>query len=165
MMKDMLKVQKKVDLDISNKIEIPFKETITQRKIAFKVELSELVNEVGFFKYWKTSHKIINERVLDEWADCFAFLNSIVISQGYEDYVISYYIKRLEHDIESSTFIRQDWLFRMMNKNEMDSIDDVLSQYFYLYMFGKNLGYSVDEMNSAYNTKSMVNMIRAKEGY
>ncbi|ANT41117.1 nucleoside triphosphate pyrophosphohydrolase [Bacillus phage Aurora] len=165
MMEDMLKVQKKVDDDISHKIETSFKETLHLRKIAFKVELSELANEVGFFKYWKTSHKQNKERVLDEWADCLAFLNSIVISQGYEDYVISYYDKRLDVDIESTTFIRQDYLFRMMNKNDMDSIDDALSQYFYLYMFGKNLGFSIDEMNSAYNTKSMVNIVRAKEEY
>lgn len=165
MMEDMLKVQKKVDGDISRKIEMSFKDTLHLRNIAFKVELSELANEVGFFKYWKVSHNMVKERVLDEWGDCLAFLNSIVISQGYEDYVISYYDKRLEKDIESTTFIRQDWLFRMMNKNDMDSIDNILSQYFYLYMFGKNLGYSIDEMNSAYNTKSVVNMVRAKEGY
>lgn len=161
----MLETQKKVDEKISHKIKISFRNTLLQRQIAFKVELSEFANEVGFFKYWKSSHKRNNERIKDEWADCLAFLNSIVITLGYEDYVKSYYEKRLEEDMKSHTFIREDWLYRQMNKNEMSTVDDILSQYFYLYMFGKNLGYSVEELNEAYNLKSNVNIKRSEEGY
>ncbi|AZU99709.1 nucleotide pyrophosphohydrolase [Bacillus phage DK1] len=161
----MLDTQKKVDEKISNKIKISFRNTLLQRQIAFKVELSEFANEVGFFKYWKESHIKDDFRIKDEWADCLAFLNSIVITLGYEDYVKSYYEKRLEHDMDSHTFIREDWLYRQMNKNEMNTVDDILSQYFYLYMFGKNLGYSIEELNEAYNLKSNVNIKRSQEGY
>ena len=42
----------------------------------------EYFNAVGIWKWWKHSHKINREKILDELADCFAFFLSLVDLQN-----------------------------------------------------------------------------------
>jgi len=164
MIKELFRIQREVDLHIVKKIDFKigkdFSDTLSDRKRAFIVELCELANEIGFFKYWKKSHVKNNERIKDEWADCLAFLNSITITQNYEKQ-IEYF---LNHSVLESPF-EPRYHFDVLIKNRLFDLTDLEYAYRSLYHFGTCLGYSVEELNEAYINKSNENIIRAKEGY
>jgi len=161
MMEDLLKLQKNVDELIQNKINISFNQTLNDRKIAFKVELSELANEIGFFKYWKQSHVKNHERIKDEWADCLAILLSIVISMNFEKELIHYSsLNDIKPDHKNNNY-----MFNELNFNKMYDLVDITTCLYYLYKIGLNNGYTMEELNEAYIIKTSVNIIRAKEGY
>ena len=48
--------------------------------LAYNCELYEALNAIGTWKWWKHSHVIEKDRVLDEVADCFAFILSAFLS-------------------------------------------------------------------------------------
>ncbi|WCR32916.1 dUTPase [Bacillus phage BC-5] len=169
MILNLLNKQKEVDSYIAEKVNDKyikegknkdFKDTIGKRKVAFKVELCELANEIGFFKYWKESHVINKDRVLDEWADCLAFLNSIVVTQNYERHINEY----LQYCVlESSMDV--NYHFDRLMKNKLYDLTDYEYAYIELYKMGSTLGFSFGELNVAYLNKSEENIRRAKEGY
>jgi len=166
MIKDLLEIQRKVDGIIAEKINMNFGETLEMRKIAFKVELGELANEIGSFKYWKESHVIDKDLVLGEWADCLAFLLSITnTSMGLGE--IEFYPVG-----KSSTMTDNEvkyWIndnFRTLFNNKIDYYSVGLNGlYKSLYEIGMFAGFTRDELEDAYKKKSEINIQRAKEGY
>jgi dimeric dUTPase (all-alpha-NTP-PPase superfamily) len=50
---------------------------------ALYVELGELTQEIGFFKYWKKNKTINKVRPYDEWADCMHFMASLGNKYGH----------------------------------------------------------------------------------
>lgn len=156
----LFEIQKEVDSHIIDKIKIPFNETLGKRKVAFHVELSELANEIGFFKYWKESHKKNHDRILDEWADCLAFLNSIVITQGCENVCDSYLNNWL---VESGLSVH--YHYDRLHKNKLYDVTDYEYAYMDLFKLGFCMGYGKDELINAYIKKTKENIRRAKEGY
>lgn len=140
--------------------EYDFKTTLNDRKIAFRIELSELANEIGFFKYWKTSHEINDFRIKDEWADCLAFLLSIIITTNNESFV--------ENKLQIDLFTVGGYIpreYSELDSNKMDSKIDYLNAFRSLLWLGIACGYSRDELFEAYKNKSKENIRRAKEGY
>lgn len=77
--KDLIPIQKEVNKVVEDRLgrRVTAQEFIT----AFSVELSEYMNEVGIWKWWKQSHVPNEGRVLNELADCFAFFLSALIVQ------------------------------------------------------------------------------------
>lgn len=160
-MNDLLKIQEEVDSLIIDKIDIRFKDTVNDRKIAFHVELGELANEIGFFKYWKKSHKKDHKRIKDEWSDCLAFLNSITITMGYNEEINKVFGRMI-------TFLShkniKDYYYRL-SINRLYDFVDIESAYSDLFKLGYSLGYTLEELSEAYISKSNENIRRAKEGY
>lgn len=160
MILDRFKVQSMVDDKIKEKINIDFNKTTDKRKIAFHVELSELANEIGFFKYWKTSHKLNDERVKDEWADCLAFLNSLVVTYGFENDLKD--IDKIRYKVSLD---KPEYYYKKLMFNKLYDFVDIECAYKDLFKLGLTLGYSLEDLFTAYDIKSAVNIIRAKEGY
>lgn len=74
--KDLIPIQRKVNKKVKEKlIDYPTSENYL---LAFNVELFEYFNAVGTWKWWKHSHQINREKILDELADCFAFFLSLI---------------------------------------------------------------------------------------
>ena len=160
MMMEAFSLQFTVDNLIKNKINKPFHDTLKERKIAFHVELSELANEIGFFKYWKKSHKKNDERIKDEWADCLAFLNSISITYGFENDL---------NDLDKIKYLvsldKPEYYYNNLNFNKLYDFVDLECAYKDLYKLGLTLGYSLEDLFEAYKIKCEENIRRAKEGY
>lgn len=74
--KDLLPIQKKVNEVVKERLGRTVQ--IDEYTLAFSVELFEYFNAIGKWKWWKQSHILNKEKVLDELADCFAFFLSIV---------------------------------------------------------------------------------------
>ena len=75
---DLIKIQQEVNAKIREKTTEPINNE--QFILAFNIELFEYFNAVGLWKWWKHSHVIEKDRVLDEVADCFAFILSAFLS-------------------------------------------------------------------------------------
>jgi hypothetical protein len=77
-------------------------EEVRTVSLALMAEVLELANELGW-KSWKPRQEIDRERVLDEWADCFAFfgtLTAYVINRmGIypEELILGYFTKLAEN--------------------------------------------------------------------
>ena len=74
----LLSIQDEVNTEIGKKLENQpsWREYI----LAYNCELYEALNAIGTWKWWKYSHVIEKDRVLDEVADCFAFILSAFLS-------------------------------------------------------------------------------------
>lgn len=160
MLKETFDMQKEVDGLIQDKISVSFQKTTEERKIAFHVELGELANEIGFFKYWKKSHKINNERIKDEWSDCLAFLNSLSLTYGFEDY-----FNNLDQIKYVVSLDKPQYYYKNLMYNKLYDYVDLECAYKDLFKLGLTLGYSLEELFEAYEIKTKENIRRAKEGY
>lgn len=74
----LLPIQDEVNSEISKKLEKQpsWREYI----LAYNCELYEALNAIGTWKWWKHSHVVEKDRILDEVADCFAFILSAFLS-------------------------------------------------------------------------------------
>lgn len=161
MMKELFDLQREVDDIIETKIKTSFVRTLNERKVAFRVELSEFANEVGFFKYWKQSHKKDDFRIKDEWADCLAFLLSITLTKGHQDTIT----ERFSNGFIQNLQIDIDRKYNQLTMNRLNDYINIEVAFLDLYGMGLKLGYSVDELNEAYRNKTKENIRRATEGY
>jgi dimeric dUTPase (all-alpha-NTP-PPase superfamily) len=154
----LYEVQKNVDMVIANnlRIEIHKEENVMKRIIAFKVEVGEFGNEIGFFKYWKQSHVMDRVKTIEELADCMAFLLSIGISRGYQvDEIDPYQWEK----------VPMEHLFNYLFRNKIQNRNEWQTAFENLMCIGLRLGFAIAEMEFAYYTKSGVNIERQKNCY
>jgi len=137
--------------------------TFDKRKIAFNVELGELGNELGFFKYWKFNHKIDRERVKYEWADCLAFLTSLIISKNIVEHVKGNLESYSKESMMLGGSVERE--FKGMMYNNLVTKQDYVTCLHELFWMMGSIGYSFDELIEAYKIKTNENIRRAKEGY
>lgn len=80
--------QKQLDQFIYANNGIEPSQYITDLKIiAFKVELSELANELQTFKYWKKNIDVDKAKAIEELMDCIHFLISIALDRNYNTFI------------------------------------------------------------------------------
>ena len=134
---------------------------VDKRIFAFKVELAELANEVGFFKYWKKSHQMDRNKTLEEWADCLHFLLSIGISRGYDVYVSSCEssVKPIEH-LETATFL----FYSLISMDIKNHVNFAVAMNL-LITIGHTLGFDEEQLVDAYERKNLKNIERQLGGY
>lgn len=84
-MLNLITIQQQVNNKVNEKLEksITWQEYVT----AYNVELYELINAIGIWKWWKQHNQPNKEDVLDELADCFAFILSAMSVTGDENRV------------------------------------------------------------------------------
>lgn len=167
MIKEMLSKQIEVDCLIQEKYNGDFRKTLSKRIIAFKIEVSELANEIASFKYWKESHVKNKERILEEASDCLAFLFSIVNS--YELNKRFYRLTKNHGDYEIKEFNLDktiDLNIKFLLETEIDQDVETLQELFSTICWLVNAcGYTGDELFKQYFVKCEENIRRAKEGY
>lgn len=133
-------------------------EMVDKRVFAFKVELGEFSNEVGWFKYWKQSHVVHYDKVIEELADCIHFLLAIGLYRKYQPF-----IKEL------------DWEF-WMDKDSKNMYHDTMTNpiassgqwrvaFEQLIAIGVKLGFSIEHITLAYLLKNQKNIERQLNNY
>lgn len=182
-LKSLIAIQEEVDGVVAEKSA----ERIPSEKIilAFNIEFFEYFNEIGIWKWWKHSHQIKRDRVLDELADCFAFFLKLVgnfkVSRG-EGYMN--WVGLLEEDIEKaleaySAFCEEEgWtdndavinlitVVGAENESEelrsMPTMDRFILAIFLATKIFK--GITWEEITDAYKKKSAENIERQKRNY
>lgn len=134
-------------------------ESVEHRKFAFRVEVMELANEIGFFKDWKHSHTIKKDETLEELGDCIAFLLSVGITQGY---------RKLLKEItpfEMYADYSYDGLFDMLTDLHISNMGKYELAFSLLLGIGLKLGATEAEIIDAYLAKSDKNIERQETGY
>lgn len=177
--KDLLDLQKKVNQKIAEKA--PDRPTPEQYILAFNVELFEYINAIGLWKWWKHSHKIDRERILDELADCFAFFLSVLEleeEKKSEDFI--YAIEDELNDFLDGVFKWKEKTYPEDNKGAIvemitflgssnETGEEILTiQRFGIAIFLSMLlfdGITWEEMTEAFSKKSMVNIQRQENNY
>lgn len=167
------KVREKLDRDIQS----------DDFMLAFNVELFEFFNAIGTWKWWKHSHNLDKEKILDELADCFAFFLSIVIVENNasilrdEGEIIEAVERDLndifrnlesnmeENDISDATIIN-DLMLYVGTDNEVQgvlTVERFAIAIFIISLLFKDLEWK--DLVDAYKKKSSVNIKRQEEDY
>ena len=179
--KDLIKIQQQVNAKVKEKLTTEL--TNEQFILAFNIELFEYFNAVGIWKWWKHSHKVDRERILDELADCFAFFLSLVDNQNEytkaescEDIVekiekeINFYLDALAKHAFETDFTKEEILIDLITyvgtDNEAQGI--FTTERFSIAIFIATIlfeGITWDEIIAAYKLKSDVNIQRQANNY
>lgn len=178
---ELMDIQREVNLKVREKAVDPI--TGNQFLLAFNVELFEYFNAVGTWKWWKHSHSIDKERILDELADCFAFFLSIMdveneaaVERDEENFIgqveyeindiVQILVENLKNTNQDDFEIITDLILYVGTDNETKGIFTVerfaIAIFIAMLLF-KDITW--DEMTAAYKQKSSVNIERQVNGY
>lgn len=177
---ELMDIQRNVNKKVMEKLETPIMGD--QFILAFNVELFEYFNAIGTWKWWKHSHTINKEKVLDELADCFAFFLSAIDVEAslavLED--VFTFIQDVEDDMNE--------VFKTLSgyKPETDATNQAINELItYIGTDNESAGVATverftmaifiatllfdditwDELTDAYKKKSEVNIQRQVENY
>ncbi|MDI4567847.1 MAG: hypothetical protein E7Y34_02065, partial [Mycoplasma sp.] len=78
-LENIYKLQKELDTKFELEFNYTPKELVDQRTLALIVELSELANEIAFFKYWKKNKNLNQDKINEEFVDGIHFFASLAI--------------------------------------------------------------------------------------
>lgn len=162
-MKELQKKQNKLDVFIceSNGIkdvgEIEF-----EKLTALDVELSELANEIKFFKYWKKDKYIDRSKVIEEACDCFHFILSLANDNEVNMQVMPY--GTFTRDIGTLyRYIKATiWKDIYLDDNWECGLKRILML---LVAMIEELDFIYADLIREYNRKYEINIKRQKEGY
>jgi dimeric dUTPase (all-alpha-NTP-PPase superfamily) len=131
---------------------------VDKRIFAFKVELAEFSNETAWFKYWKQSHVMNREKVLEELADCIHFLLAIGIYRNYRKFVPDLdYVQWLPFS--------EGFLYGEIMENPIGSSGQWKNAFEQLIAIGVKLGYTLEEIQLSYLLKNQKNIERQIQKY
>lgn len=136
---------------------------------AFYVELAELAQEIGYFKYWKINKKTdnIKERH-EEWSDTLHFALSIGIKFGHQDFVLSKLTEssmKIHIEYNERREVSFERLFDAIYKTNYSN------QYEYSLMLGDlmtigcKIGMDYEDMHQVYKEKNDINYERIANKY
>ena len=157
---ELYEAQRELDAYVGKNlgIDINAPEYVQKRVFALKVELAEFANEVGWFKYWKQSHKMDWKRAAEEHADVTHFFLSIGASRNYDKKVP-----------ELSPFVWQDIdkgsLFQKIMDNPLTNVLKWKAGFEHHIALGMKLGFTIGEQKTYYYLKRQENFERQMRKY
>jgi dimeric dUTPase (all-alpha-NTP-PPase superfamily) len=153
----MFQTQREVDKLIreTQKIE---EDTVDRKIIAFKVEFGEFLNEHKGFKYWKKQKEVNKVLLLDEFADCIAFMLALAIEKKWDRFIHALEVVDLEDKTLSALSID---IFH----NPLSSAGNWFKCLLDLLQMAFLVGLTVSDIEFAYEIKSMTNLERQRSGY
>jgi dimeric dUTPase (all-alpha-NTP-PPase superfamily) len=181
-LKELVPVQREVNRTVREKLDRDI--SANEFLLALNVELFEYFNAVGTWKWWKHSHTINREKILDELADCFAFFLSLIdlenIIEMEEDPTSEKVIAKVEAEIndiletldrvygETKTPHKEinDLITYIGTDNEIKGVLTV--ERFAIAIFIVTLLFediTWEEISEAYLIKSQVNVDRQVQNY
>ena len=159
---ELLKVQSEVRDEVMKKLKTaPTKEDHT---LAMHIELFELFNEIGTWKWWKHSHVPKKDRILDELADVIAFFLSymLLLEQAKQAQVAIWmddnFDKFMDPEVDVIRYVSEN----ITAGQQMPPMVLMLTA---LAAVMKTLNCEWTEIIYAYNQKSKVNIERQKNNY
>ena len=158
--KDLFKKQKELDLDIQERHNVTYENTMSRRSLSLLVEIGELANATRCFKYWSNKPSEPKERVYDEYADGLHFLLSLGIALDVK--VTNYVMEKAEEDLTYLFLEMHDSVLTFVSTK--DEKDYVKSFEIYLKIADK-LGMSKDDIFESYLLKLGENYHRQETNY
>ncbi len=153
--------QKELDAFIKDNAEINSEQRYWEdRIIALMVELGEVSNEIRFFKYWSKKPASEKEVIIDELVDCLHFAFSLGNTLENKQWVIG--MDDMKRPMPIIYFELIGKLQRLVNEKDVILFRSML---FNLCEIAFHLGYSMEDIEVAYDIKNKVNYDRQNSGY
>lgn len=149
----MLEAQAELDKAIFERMEIT-EYPVDKIMTAYRVELAEALQEWQGFKYWKLNRtEVDREKLLEELADCLHF--ALSLDNSYENEIVNDNFEAWVEAGEGVGFYEtlgccfecDDWVL------------------VYTVRLGKELGYTLEELEEAYYKKNKTNYERIANNY
>jgi len=154
----LMKMQSVLDRRIIVGRGLEGQDLIPMRVLALRVEIAELAQEVSdAWKFWKSPKPRNRDKVLEELVDCLHFLLSIGLAANVEPY---------------------DRYKIMCHEDLIDQFDDMFNMARICYVAHQwhwalsvylglvhMLGFTWNDIESAYSAKNEVNLARQEQGY
>ena len=191
----LFEMQKVLDERIVREKGLEGRDTLPEKILALQVELGECANEWRRFKFWsedrepktlvridcevctgtgigtnflkncpscKGSGKWKTNPLLEEYVDCLHFILSIGLEHEFNE--------MLPLSIESITCVDITRQFTMLMRTDWEIYEEGDGAYYHegLELFlglGEMLGFTWDQIESAYYAKNEINHVRQAEGY
>ena len=163
--KEMMKLQKALDIRVRENNEIELDKDLTLDKfLALKTELYEFINELESFKYWKKNKG--KDHILEEACDTLHFILSLAIDKEVDMNIEEKEIKELgEVDkIETNELLAMsDFLISdCMIDNDWIALKLVLT---IILIVLRRVGFDKEDLYNAYIEKNKVNHERQDNNY
>lgn len=128
--------------------------------LALQVELGELANETRCFKFWSTKKASSKDIILEEYVDCVHFILSIGLEKNFQ--AITLNVNHIAFELSEQ--------FLTLYTNITDfivcsSLDNYLIIFQNFLSLGNSLGFSTEDIESAYLHKNNINHERQDNGY
>ena len=128
---------------------------------ALDVELSEFINEVKSFKYWKKNKIMDKNKTIEEACDCLHFMLSLANDMEVELKYIE--AMKIAKDVNLLyRFIKATLWKDLYLDDNSESINKIFSLLIGLI---KELGFTYKDLTKEYDRKYEINIQRQKEGY
>ncbi len=157
---EMAVKQLELDTHIKDKIEIDDYQYWSYRIIALNVELNEFVNELRFFKYWSKKPASEKEVVIDELVDCIHFALSMTNTLGVKDLVFG--MDDMKRPIQHIYLEIGRKLIEVHCSRDADLMKEIVGN---IMEMAWSLGYTMEDIQEAYDKKNKVNYERQNTGY
>lgn len=161
--KRLFEIQHQLDEHIrTNHPVLPGEDRLKKLILALQVELGECANEWRGFKYWSNNQNPNISELLMEYVDCLHFLLSIGNTLNIGDVLKTF-------EPEGNDVVD---LFNLLFEHISFLLDkECQGVHFYSMVFtdflflGKQLGFTEDEVETAYLEKNKINYNRQNSGY
>lgn len=183
---ELFETQKKLDAGIVERKVLEGQDLLPEKILALLTELGELSNEWRGFKFWKedkeprihaTEHDFFSDEVIREWnplleeyVDCLHFILSIGLELGFEriNFKASrdeYLSHRIDFKAESVT-LQFNNVFRFVVEFDEEPLsDEFVSVVLSFVVLGELLGFTWDQIETAYYDKNKINHERQNTNY
>ncbi|KXH87219.1 dUTP diphosphatase [Sporosarcina sp. HYO08] len=132
-----------------------------EKGLALLVELAELANETRCFKFWSLKGASEKEVILEEYVDSIHFILSLGIEKGFnslEEWPKGEVVGQLTHlFLKTNQVINQ-----FLDQQTKEAYEQIWIHY---GAIAKKLGFTNEDIISAYILKNEENYIRQKSGY
>lgn len=157
---EMAVKQLKLDQYIKEKITITNNQYWSDRIIALNVELNEFINEIRFFKYWSKKPASNKKIILDEFVDTLHFALSLSNTLGLKGLVFR--MKDVKRQLSLIYLDISKKLTEVHNSFDKDLFKSLIHN---ILEMAWSLGYTMEDIQEAYDKKNKVNYERQNTGY
>jgi len=157
--KELFSMQKELDAFIENNRDIN-RDVFIEKGLSLTIELAELANETRCFKYWSSKGPSERNILLEEFVDSIHFLLSLGNEKGFT--LDEWPIIHEEVDLTRCFLKTQKEILSFIHSPEVDKYRMVWQNYSVL---AYNLGFSIEDVLSAYKIKNEKNYERQRTGY
>ena len=162
----------RLEIDKLIKDEIDLKRyTYLSLKTCLSIELGELLNEWGEFKYWKRNHVTNLSELLKEWADCMLFglaiLNKKIKKIKKSDIQYIFYVAEnsKEYRRENTLLLYKDTIFMLSIKDEKFTKYSAMRVISNIISLGVLMGFTLEQLEQIYYVKKQIVLQRIKSNY
>lgn len=157
----LLSMQKVLDERIEAQHHLQQVNTTEKRMLALQVELGELANETRCFKFWSLKPPAERSVILEEYVDGLHFILSLGLDYGYKPEETG-----TKENISENLTAGFLAMFKAVSSFHRQPSQKRYSAMFEVYMvLGDNLGFTTEDVLTAYEEKNHKNHDRQDSGY